>query len=1122
MRIDVVRTWVRGAFISLSIGAGAFGQAAAAVLTPSPSSDDATTRADLVDQSADQILSAAPLSFEVNAGQFDASVKYVTRSPSQEIRFTHDAVKFDLLGDARRTPVTMSFAGHAASPVLGAREIVQKQSHYFIGNDATQWRTHIPNFARVEYDEMYPGIDVAFYGNGSELEYDVVVAPGAELAQVRMNFDGADRVRVTEVGDLVLDVGERQWVHRKPVAYQVIDGQRRAVDSRYVALNETAIGFATGEFDHTQPLIVDPVIVASRYFSYQGSDNIVGMALTPAGDVVIAGRAYGPNNTGMNAFVARLNSTLTQVMSQTWIGGGAAVSGGTAANYRDEPYGLAVDNQGNAYITGSAESGDFPLVNKFQGVTKLPEAFVTKISADGSTLLYSTYLGGNSADSGNGIAVDEYGAAYVTGFTVSTNFPLAHATMPTRPLESFTTFISKLSPAGNVLEFSTYFGGAGSNQTQSIAKRIAVDAAQNVYVAGTSNSPSFPQVGAIQSGSHGATDAFLAKIGPDYQLKFSTLLGGASDDSVLGMAIDDQQRVTLTGSTTSANFPTQNAFQPAYVGSSDAFIARIDTANPALILSSYFGGSGQDQGWGVTLDRAGIAYITGYAVSTNLPLKNAFRSTPVLGDAFVAAFGAQGDLLFSSYLGGREYEAGTAVVVGQDGSILIAGHTSSDDYPNNLGVTRPPVGGGYYADFVTKLSKLELAPIAVAGGDIAINEGEPTTLDGSASYDPNGDTLAYAWNTIAGPAVVLNGADSAQPTFVAPNVPAGGATLTFQLIVSDGALTSAPALVNVTIKDVNHAPVADAGSNQTVSEGSPVNLDGAQSYDVDGDTLSYQWQQVSGTSATLTTTTEALTTFDAPQVGASGETLRFALTVDDGAATHTAYVGVRVENVNHAPVANAGAQLTVNEGSLVALDGSASSDPDSDALTFAWQQVGGQHSISLLDSATATPTFTAPQVSSGGDTLEFELYVRDQEATSAPSRITVTVLDTNDPPACDLARADVTSLWPPNHKLIPLTITGVRDPNDDSITLTVLSVTSDEPVNGLGDGDTTPDAVITDGRASVRAERAGSRNGRVYVVNFIATDTQGASCSGSTTIGVPQNKNSLPLDSGQSYDATRP
>lgn len=414
-------------------------------------------------------------------------------------------------------------------------------------------------------------------------------------------------------------------------------------------------------------------------------------------------------------------------------------------------------------------------------------------------------------------------------------------------------------------------------------------------------------------------------------------------------------------------------------------------------------------------------------------------------------------------------------------------------------------------------------PTANAGGDQTVDEGALVTLDGSGSNDLNGDTLTYTWSQLSGPQVSLNLTDPVHPTFTAPLAAVGGDTLTFQLIVNDGQSDSDPDTVDIIVKNVNQKPVAEAGAEQIVNEGTVVTLNGSSSYDPDGEAITYSWVRTAGPTVSLSDPQSPTPTFTAPTVGMGGATLAFELTVSDGVNSATDTVDVFVENVNHQPTANAGTDQTKNEGTLVTLDGTGSNDSDGDGLTYAWTQVAGP-SVALSDSSSSTPSFTAPLVGPGGATLVFQVVVNDGLADSLPDEVAITVQNVNDPPDCRLAQPTLTTLWPPNHKLISVGITGVTDPDKDGVVISITGVTQDELVNGLGDGDTSPDAVIQRSNVLLRAERSGKGNGRVYRVNFTADDGQGGVCAGSVNVGVPHSMKPgmSAVDDGQLYDSTQP
>jgi subtilase family serine protease/Tol biopolymer transport system component len=484
------------------------------------------------------------------------------------------------------------------------------------------------------------------------------------------------------------------------------------------------------------------------------------------------------------------------------------------------------------------------------------------------------------------------------------------------------------------------------------------------------------------------------------------------------------------------------------------------------------------------------------------------------------------------------------------------------------------------------------APIARAGADQAADEGRPVILDGSGSSDVEGDALTFGWVQVAGPPVTLDLADPARPAFVAPLVPAPSATLTFELTVGDGQALSAPSAVNVTVRNVNRPPVADAGPDQRVNENATVTLDGTSSFDPDGEPLTYGWTQTAGPIVALANADGAQATFSAPLAGLEDVTLTFRLVVRDGFDESSDSVTVLVERANHPPIANAGADQTRNEGDPVTLDGTESTDADGDSLTYRWVQLDGPP-VTLDDPTSATPTFTAPRIgddelhhwanggkdgkddsdhkddrddkdgrsrkdndntthedrASGGAngrfgkgdtddhdgradagqelTLTFELVVNDGQLDSGPDAVTIHVIRAASPPVCSLAKPSSAELWPPNHALIAIRIVGLTGEDGPGkadprrLSVKVMSVTQDERVAGLGDGDTSPDAVIDDASVLLRAERSGQGNGRVYRVAFKASDAWGRTCDGSVFVSVPHNRKSTAIDDGQRYDSTR-
>ena len=502
-------------------------------------------------------------------------------------------------------------------------------------------------------------------------------------------------------------------------------------------------------------------------------------------------------------------------------------------------------------------------------------------------------------------------------------------------------------------------------------------------------------------------------------------------------------------------------------------------------------------------------------------------------------------MLYGTVFQGGSSGAGTLFKVNTDGTDFVVVQSfdngASGGYPhcaltkgtdgNLYGTTVQ--GGASNVGTVFRLV-FDTPPVADAGDDFSVNEGQLVTLDGSGS-GPDPDALAYSWLQLpGGTSVALSGAGTAHPTFTAPYVALGGETLSFELSVTLGD-QSATDTVSVTVVNVNHPPVADAGLDQSIAEGSPVTLHGEDSFDIDNDVFGFAWVQVSGSPVVgLGGSGSANPSFTAPYLGTGGApgvvaTLVFELHVDDGLPPDQAAPGytlanvvdsvmIEITNLNNAPTAAAGDDQTVDEHTAVVLDGSASEDPDSDTLSYAWAQVGGP-AVVLGGGTTAMPSFTAPFVSAGGADLTFELTVNDGYSGTDTDTVVVHVQNVNDPPLVSAARPTTALLWPPNHGLVLVGITGVSDP-DSNATITITGVTQDEPTSGLGDGDTAIDAVInSDGTVLLRAERAGNGNGRVYHIHFIASDLEG-SVSGVVTVSVPQQKKELAIDGGELYSST--
>src|SRR5437867_3229160 len=541
---------------------------------------------------------ALPLSFEANLGQTDPRVQFLARGKGYTLFLTpNEAVfslrkaKVEVKGEYEQTVLRMRLEGANPSPGASGLEPLPGIVNYFIGNNPQNWRTNIPTYKKVEYNEVYPGIDLAYYGNQGKLEYDLIVAPGADPSQIKLAFEGAQAITLADSGDLILttDIGDVRL--QKPLVYQLDDkGHRMLVAGSYVVPSERpsseselpAIGIQLASYDRSKPVVIDPMIIYSTYLG--GSDQEV--TGRPDGDFKVdgAGNAYVtgftqstnfPASPGafqttfgggqFDVFVTKLNPSGSALVYSTYLGGSSF----------DEVHGLAVDSGGNAYVAGETASSNFPTTpGAFQTTFSvgLGNAFVTKLDPIGAPV-YSTYISGSQALA---ITLDAAGNAYITG--------AAGPGLPTTPSAFQTTFgggavdcfVTKLNATGSALVYSTYLGGSGAEGSAD----IAVDAAGNAYVTGVTasdfppNSPTTP--GTFQTASAGSPDVLVTKLNPTGSAPtYSTYVGGSSSEGVDGLAVDSAGNAYITGRISSTDFPTTpGAFQTTFGGIDDDYVRK--------------------------------------------------------------------------------------------------------------------------------------------------------------------------------------------------------------------------------------------------------------------------------------------------------------------------------------------------------------------------------------------------------------------------------------------------------------------------------------------------------------------------------------------------------------------
>jgi hypothetical protein len=721
-----------------------------------------------------------PLRFEPNLGQSDAAVRFLARGPGYQLALlpAEVAVAFwpaaasrrpaiggaaaSTASERRRTVLRLEFANADPTADLLGLDRLSGVVNYYTGADPSRWRKSIPTYARVQYRGIYPGIDAVFYGNGQQIEYDFVVAPGADPGVIGLQVAGADRLLIEPGGDLILDAAGSQFRLRKPLIYQEMDGRRQAIEGGYLLRNGNEFGFSVAAYDPRRPLGIDPILDYSSYFGGDGADYGYAVATDSAGNVYFTGATNSANFPTVNAaqpvfggggvdcpsdlptrvcydaFVTKINAAGNAILYSTYLGNPGD----------DEGRAIAVDSTGNAYITGQISlPGEPPL----QDLYIYKYTLIAKLGTTGN-LIYGASYGSGSGSIGLGIAVDSAGQAYVTG-EVSSAVPTTPDAIQPDKLEAIDAFVAVVNAAGDSLLYSTYLGcsGAYCEVCESSGRGIAVDAAGKIYVTGQA-APSFPvTANAFQTEFHGLWQAFVAQIDPTIAgaggLIYSSLLGGNTSDFGHGIALDPTGKVYVTGAAKSDDFPvTPGAFdgacgtdglcnpttvcspgQPPVCSTKpqeDAFVAKFDLSKSgaqSLVFSTYVGGSGRDEGSAIDVAPNGEAYVSGLTVSPDFPTVNPLQ--PNYGgnlDAVVFGLNASGSqLTYSTFMGGGGDDAAYGIATDSVGNTYVAGMTGSGGFPI-LNPLRPRSGS--WEAFISKFGAQTTntfrthLPLAIKGG----------------------------------------------------------------------------------------------------------------------------------------------------------------------------------------------------------------------------------------------------------------------------------------------------------------------------------------------------------------------------------------------------------------------
>jgi hypothetical protein len=793
-------------------------------------------------------LGSLPLWFE--AGQGGQTGQFIARGRDSRITILPDGAEFTL-GRPGQKPATarMDFLGACEAAVLSGSAEMPARINYLSGNDPSQWQTGVTAFGQVRVAGLYPGINLVYYGNQQRLEYDFDLAPGAQPGAVMVRFDGAQKLLVNSQGELVVELAGRQVVQHQPMAYQTVGGSRQSVAVGYKMVDPRTVTFSVGHYDSRLPLVIDPVLSYSTFFGGNNADVAWAVVFATNDDsVYIAGQTLSTNisstvpfatpgafqssfhggGSSGDAFVAKFHdltspSQLTNLSASliycTYIGGSSD----------DTAQALAVDAAGHAFIAGTTLSQNFPVKNALvypgyngANISGSPDksennqypgdGFVTELETNGASLIYSTYLGGESYDAIYGLALDANDDAYLTGYTCSEHFPVtnqSHFASVYRFYYGYNAFVSEIAAGGKNLIYSTYLGGTNADVGVAVACNN-----QFVAVVGYTYSSNFPTVnaisqylsvsndynGALLNGSYNnvnnnlvnapfTSDAFvtlypIVQTNSIYTLGapvYSTLLGGSNADEACAVAFDSQTNVYVVGATLSPNFPvTSNTNQlllPSYLLQNpggpffnNVFLTQLiyeGATNPPMSgYSDVFGGSGNDIGQGVALDAAGNVFITGSTTSTN----NTFATTNNLVggltytnagqmNVFVAAFQAGfSNLLYAADFGSSNQDAGYGIAVGPDDSVYIVGQTygtSSAYLGFPLLNAWEPVAPDQNNGFLTKILPHLPSPPALAINQAGSNVLVSWTASPLAEFNINSLALQVNSNLLVG-AVLTN------------------------------------------------------------------------------------------------------------------------------------------------------------------------------------------------------------------------------------------------------------------------------------------------------------------------------------------------------------------------------
>jgi hypothetical protein len=732
-----------------------------------------------------------PLTFEKNQGQANSEVNFLSRGQGYTAFLTAGSMVLSLhsrgtdsveasanSNTSGSTSVQLSLVGAAKNPAVIGEDPQPGKVNYFLGNDPSKWRTNVPTYGRVRYANVYPSIDLVYYGNQRQLEYDFELRPGADPRKIHFEIQGAKQIALDADGNLILKVGNGELHLQCPVVYQRSGSQRVAVDGTYVMTDSTHVAFEVGEYDSSKPLVIDPVLDYATYLGQSAADQSTGIAVDSTGSVYVTGYSNSVDlplttlgtlaSNANHVFVAKIDPAGANLIYADYIGG----------NSDDYSVGLVLDSTNEVYVTGSTTSSNYPTVQPYQSQQPGPyTGFVSKISGDGSSLLYSTYLGGSAFDQPASIAIDSLGEVHVAGYTLSQNFPVANANqatmLPNQAGEYGTYgFLTKFSVDGSTLIYSTFLAGNAVAQQNcgspcypapyNAVSAVTVDASGNAYATGSTSANNFPTTNGTYQTSNtvttGAPIGFVTKFNSSGSLSYSTYFYGSSGDPIEmnSIAVDASGSAYIAGTADSdGTFPvtTTSICDPGTYGfgCSYTFVTKFDSVGANLLYSTFLGPNNYASPLSIVLDASNNAYVLGSTSSSTFQTNNAIEQYTNQQDLLLVEIDpAATTQLFATYLGGNGNDAPGGLAIDADANLYVTGTTSSTDFPVTAGVFQGQLIGDTDT-FVAKIGTGGSAPtVSLTPGTLQYSVQAVGSISSSQQVElRNMSTLSLAISSIS-------------------------------------------------------------------------------------------------------------------------------------------------------------------------------------------------------------------------------------------------------------------------------------------------------------------------------------------------------------------------------------